>query len=100
MVVVATLITTLIKTETCAVGIFSRKIEEVDAGEDGEETAEQGDGVDGVGGVEATEEDEGSEQRAGSEGHVVKRIDTAEVCQLVFNASLKRKLVMQLTCWC
>lgn len=63
--------------EIGAVRVFSREVEQVDAGEDGEEAAEKGDGVDGVGGVEAAEEDEGCAEGAGGEGYVVEGVDAA-----------------------
>jgi hypothetical protein len=58
-----------------AVGVFSREIEEVDAGKDDEEAAEQGDGVYGGGGVEALEEEAGGDEGAGGEGDVVEGVD-------------------------
>lgn len=53
--------------QVLAIGVFTGKIEKVDAGEDREEAAEEGDGVDRVGGVEAAEEDEGGDECAGRE---------------------------------
>ena len=60
-----------------AIRIFSRKIEEVDAGEDDEEAAKEGDCVHGIGRVEAAEEDEGGAEGEGRERDVVKRVDAS-----------------------
>lgn len=62
-----------------AFGVLTREVEEVNAGEDCEETAQKRNGVDSVAGVEASEEDEGCDEGAGGEGHVVQRIDTGKI---------------------
>lgn len=59
-----------------AVGVFAGEIEQVNAREYNEEAAEERDSVDNVGGVEALKQDEGGDERAGGECHIVERIDT------------------------
>ena len=59
----------------CAVGVFTRQVEQVHAGEDDEEAAEKRDCVYGRGRVEALEEEARGDEGAGCEGYVVEGVD-------------------------
>ena len=63
----------------CAIGVFARKVEEVDAGEDDEEAAKERDGVYGGGGVEALEQEARSDEGKGGECYVVEGVYTRAV---------------------
>ena len=64
-----------------AIGVLTREVEEVYAGEDDEEAAEQRDGVDSRRSVEALEKQAGCDEGASGESHVVERVH-AVYCQL------------------
>lgn len=54
-----------------AVGVASREVQQIDAGESDQEAADQGEGIDGIGRVKAAEEDKRRAEGGGSEGDVV-----------------------------
>jgi hypothetical protein len=68
-----------VDSELFAVGIFARKVQQVDTGEDCEESAEQRDGVACVDSVEALEEDERSDEGECGECNVVERVYTVRL---------------------
>lgn len=65
-----------------SVGIVSRQVEQVDAGEDDQESAKQGNCVHGIGGVESLEENKRSAERGGRKGDIVEGVDAVERCSV------------------
>ena len=80
----------------CTLGIVTRKVEEIDSREDYQEATEERNCVDRVGCVEALEKDEGCDECASCECHVIKRIYTVGTLAISQNIAGPEWL----TCWC